>query len=155
MREIKFLAYVNNPIHGKGVFPVKSIHFDPFVCEVVMRDEIVNFFDFDDITLLQYTGFQDSDGKEIYADDILEVKDANGVVCRTVVEHIEGAFVIDKWYPKEPTSVEHVNYTGDWEQVEVDIEDYEFLGVVLQHHLEFKVIGNRHEHHHLLGGEEQ
>ena len=121
----------------------------------------VNAHDFDQFDyypnsiIMQYTGFKDSDGKEIYADDILEVKDAKGVICRTVVEHIEGAFVIDKWYPKEPTSVLHVNYTGEWEEIEIDIEDYEFLGFVLQHHLKFKVVGNRHEHPHLLGGEEE
>ena len=43
MREIKFRAYINNPIHGQGIFPVKSINFEPFVCEVVIGDEIVSF----------------------------------------------------------------------------------------------------------------
>ncbi|SFA54813.1 phage uncharacterized protein TIGR01671 [Parageobacillus thermantarcticus] len=119
----------------------------------------VNAHDFDQFDyypnsiIMLYTGFKDSDGKEIYADDILEVKDSNGVICRTVVEYVDGAFRVDKWYPKEPTSVEHVNYTGEWEEIEVDIEDYEFLGVVLQHHLEFKVVGNIFQDGDLLDSE--
>ena len=99
---------------------------------------------------MQFTGLHDRNGREIYEGDILEVKDSNGVICRTVVKHIEGAFVIGKWYPQAPTSVEHVIYNGEWEQVEVDIEDHEFLGVVLRHHLEFEIVGNIFEHPHLL-----
>jgi uncharacterized phage protein (TIGR01671 family) len=154
MKEIKFRAWdkrkqimvYQNENDSAGYWD--GVHASEIeLVNSILRDSSYEF--------MQYTGLKDSDGKEIYADDILEVEDSNGVICRTVVEYIEGAFRVDKWYPKEPTSVEHVNYTGDWEQVEVDIEDYEFLGVVLQHHLEFKVVGNRHEHHYLLGGEEE
>ena len=153
MKDIKYRAW--DEVRKKMYFPERLFcKKDGTVWHVDLGDtsRIIGQQGFE---LMQYTGLKDSNGKEIYDGDILEVKDSNGVICRTVVEYTEGAFRVDKWYPKEPTSIEHVNYAGEWEQVEVDIEDYEFLGVVLQHHLEFKVVGNRHEHHHLLGGEEE
>jgi uncharacterized phage protein (TIGR01671 family) len=130
MREIKFLAYVNNPIHGKGVFPVKSIHFDPFVCEVVMRDEIVNFFDFDDITLLEYTGLKDRNGTEIYEGDITKTIDGLGVII---------------YEPKLAT------FAIEYRLCKITIPHY--LDSEKENDLE--VLGNIYEHPHLLGGEEE
>jgi uncharacterized phage protein (TIGR01671 family) len=141
MREIKFLAYVNNPIHGKGVFPVKSIHFDPFVCEVVMGNEIVNFFDFDDITLLEYTGLKDSDGKEIYEGDIVKWTRVTFEDCsRTTIEKTED--IIGEVY---------------WAETMWAIGDRS-RGYLLMPHFKddvFEVLGNKYEHPHLLGGEEE
>ncbi|AJA41456.1 hypothetical protein AXJ14_gp137 [Geobacillus virus E3] len=122
MREIKFRAYVNNPIHGKGVFPVKSINFEPFVCEVVMGDEIINFFDFDDITLLQYTGLKDCNGKEIYEGDI--IRDNDGFLWSVYFE--------DGMYCAKG---------GEYETIEYLIE---FCPEWCE------VIGNIYEHSHLL-----
>lgn len=152
MREIKFLAYVNNPIHGKGVFPVKSIHFDPFVCEIVMGDEIVNFFDFDDIALLEYTGLKDKNGKEIYAGDIIRyeyLEDSCWGKAGVYTGHIrfdKGGFEIvhhgdriirypdGSWY--EPSKCDDMKSFMSW-----------------AHNVE--VIGNRYTHPHLLDGEEE
>jgi uncharacterized phage protein (TIGR01671 family) len=128
MREIKFRAYVNNPIHGKGVFPVKSIHFDPFVCEVVMRDEIVNFFDFDDIALLEYTGLKDKNGTEIYEGDITKTIDGLGVI---IYEPKLATFAIE--YRSYKITIPHY----------LDSEKGNDL----------EVLGNIYEHPHLLGGE--
>jgi uncharacterized phage protein (TIGR01671 family) len=131
MREIKLLAYVNNPIHGKGVFPVKSIHFDPFVCEIVMGDEIVNFFDFDDIALLEYTGLKDKNGKEIYEGDIVKFHFPNPY--NTVVKFKNGHFA---FYKGKRMMVDPYYYTNHvWSYAEV--------------------IGNIYEHPHLLGSEEK
>jgi len=127
MREIKFLAYVNNPIHEKGVFPVKSIHFDPFVCEIVIGDEIVNFFDFDDIALLEYTGLKDKNGKEIYEGDV--IRDNDGFLW---VVYFEDGMYCAKGGEYE--TVEHlIEFCPEW----------------------CEVIGNIYEHPHLLGSEEK
>lgn len=135
MREIKFLAYVNNPIHGKGVFPVKSIHFEPFVCEVVMGDEIVNFFDFDDITLLQYTGLCDKNGKEIYEGDIVIAWSAGvKAVCEVKWGRGRAGFFLYR----KPNIAWNLSGGG---------KDYNEENV--------EVIGNRYTHPHLLGGEEE
>jgi hypothetical protein len=87
-REYKYKAYINNPIHGTGVFKVKAINFNPLIVTVIipngkyidgieLTDEI-QFFE-DEIKLLEYTGLEDrivrkdgSPSKEIYRYDIIK-----------------------------------------------------------------------------------
>lgn len=127
--------------------------------KIELFDDMLGFrfdhFETEKPIFMLWSTCQDTNKKDIYADDILEVTDSEGNVCRTVVEFEDGIFRVGEWYPKEPVSVEHFNYEGEWEQVEIDIDDYERLDVVLQHHLDFKVIGNKHEHPYLIVDEDE
>ena len=122
--------------------------------EMKLFDDMLGFrfdhFETEKPIFMLWSSLQDTDEKEIYADDILEVTDSEGNIYRTVVEFENGVFRVGKWYPKEPVSIEHFNYEGEWEEIEVNIDDYERLDIVLQHHLDFKVVGNKYENPYLI-----
>ena len=42
-REYKYKAYINNPIHGTGIFKVKSINFNPLVVTVIIPNGLVAY----------------------------------------------------------------------------------------------------------------
>lgn len=71
MREIKFRAYIKNL---KLLVPVLRINFDIKTVEVDLTScngDLVEY-NFDEIELMQYTGINDTNGKEICAGDIIE-----------------------------------------------------------------------------------
>lgn len=126
MKEIKFRAFVK---HLGQLADVLSIDFLDSEVEIYLvdRDEIRKY-QFDEVNLLLTTGEFDSNGKEIYAGDIVRGKyGKNGLIRNYEIRWIRGRF----------TAVNIDTITGK--------ECYYPLGL-----LEGEVIGNIFEHKHLL-----
>ena len=89
MREIKFRAWDNVDYMSK-----------PFTLEDV-RNRNVEFTD--DVIIMQYTGLQDKNGKEIYDGDVVR-SDRHRTVCKIVFQY--GAFRFDLGTKKYAVEIE-------------------------------------------------
>jgi len=71
IREIKFRAWIKEL---KWLVPVERIYFDIKMVEVNLTEENGDTveYNFDEVVLMQYTGFKDRNGKEIYEGDIIK-----------------------------------------------------------------------------------
>ena len=124
MREIKFRVWDDV---AKSIKPVMSFWLNPdwTISHVVIPlnedwsdcETLFNHF-----TSMQYTGFKDREGKEVFEGDILE--DRDGSICFVVWE--DGAFAVES-----PGS-----QAVDWEHGSF--------------YSESKIVGNIHEHKHLI-----
>ncbi len=89
MREIKFRAYCK-PL--KGIFDVTSI--DILNKDVTLYEDNVWIGEYaiDEIELMQYTGFKDRDGIEIYEGDIVKDENENERLREVIWCLSDGAF---------------------------------------------------------------
>ncbi|WP_069508573.1 YopX family protein [Lysinibacillus sp. FSL M8-0337] len=159
MREIKFKAFVNNRIHGVGVYPVGSINFYPFTCQVDIDGELISFFDFDNLKLIQFTGLKDKNGKEIYEGDIIKYsfRDGNDINTRFMQIYNDGVnfkmkeLYRDYWLEKVDgvLKIKHGHLTKYRGETNL-LCDVSALVIYW-----YEVIGNIYENPKLLGGDSQ
>lgn len=73
MREIKFRIW---DVENKEMLKVQELDFEPtfYGGRIAIRPYQYNdYFDTEDMILMQYTGLKDKNGKEIYEGDIVEI----------------------------------------------------------------------------------
>lgn len=122
-REIKFRVC---DIKNKEMLKVQELDFEPtfYGGRIAIRlDQYNDYFDTEDMILMQYTGLDDKNGKEIYEGDIVKYENMTGKIM-----FFNGSFIMSNF-----------EETEEWE-----------LGVINE---EIEVIGNIYENSELLGGE--
>lgn len=127
-REIKFRIW---DIENKEMLKVQELDFEPtfYGGRIAIRpDQYNDYFDTEDMILMQYTGLHDKNGKEIYEGDIIEITRQciweNGVVI-----FLNGCFFTKVNETLLPLHESEIN------------------------NFKLKVIGNIYDNPELLGGE--
>lgn len=126
-REIKFRIW---DIENKEMLKVQELDFEPtfYGGRIAIRpDQYNDYFDTEDMILMQYTGLHDKNGKEIYEGDILKSIQWNDIY---LVKYIGTAFYLCRKGNKG------FNKITTWNNAEKS-----------------EVIGNIYENSELLGGE--
>lgn len=127
-REIKFRIW---DIENKEMLEVQELDFEPtfYGGRIAIRpDQYNDYFDTEDMILMQYTGLHDKNGKEIYEGDIVGDNKIKWIV---------------KWnknrmgFSLYPTT----------EQL------YDEMPINVENKLGFKILGNIYDNPELLGGE--
>ena len=144
-RKIKFRIW---DIENKEMLRVQELDFEPtfYGGRIAIRpDQYNDYFDTEDMILMQYTGLHDKNGKEIYEGDIIEFSydvftgNFDTKVGRGTVEFIDGAFYI------KPFEIEGKKIK--------DIDNEEWFLIYTVNTDTLKVIGNIYDNPELLGGE--
>ena len=117
MREIKFRAWDKL---NKEMFNVEIMNFQ----EKQVYKDIVSYRTFNDIELMEYTGLEDKNGKEIYEGDILFES--------SIEEYFKVIF-------------ENGSFRAEVDEYSLDLEDYARI---------CEVVGNIYENPELLGEQE-
>lgn len=122
-REIKFRIW---DIENKEMLKVQELDFEPtfYGGRIAIRpDQYNDYFDTEDMILMQYTGIDDKNGKEIYEGDIVKYENMTGKIM-----FFNGSFIMSNF-----------EETEEWE-----------LGVINE---ELEIMGNIYDNPELLEGE--
>ena len=138
MREYKFRAW---DVENKEMLDIEDLHWDDCTGEFSVRTTMYSdYFDTEDMILMQYTGLKDKNGKEIYEGDILKIPEwllqdnQELCVCVYAEEHQASDIIGFGLYIKD-------GYSGEYKII-VPSDEWD----------EFEVIGNIYDDPELLKG---
>jgi uncharacterized phage protein (TIGR01671 family) len=132
-REIKFRIW---DIENKEMLKVQELDFEPtfYGGRIAIRpDQYNDYFDTEDMILMQYTGLHDKNGKEIYEGDIVYCQTKYGK-AKAIIKFIDGKFV------------------AYWDSILTHPQNGHCIACY-EINKRFEVIGNIYEDIELLGGE--
>ena len=132
-REIKFRIW---DIENKEMLKVQELDFEPtfYGGRIAIRpDQYNDYFDTEDMILMQYTGLNDKNGKEIYEGDVVYCQTKYGK-AKAIIKFIDGKFV------------------AYWNSALTHPEDGHHIACY-EINKRFEVIGNMYDNPELLGGE--
>ena len=144
-REIKFRIW---DVENKEMLKVQELDFEPtfYGGRIAIRpDQYNDYFDTEDMILMQYTGLHDKNEKEIYEGDIIEFSydiftgNFDTKVGIGTIEFLDGAFYI-------------IPFEIEGKRVD-DIENEEWFLLYTVNMDTLEVIGNIYDNPELLGGE--
>ena len=157
-REIKFRIW---DIENKEMLKVQELDFEPtfYGGRIAIRpDQYNDYFDTEDMILMQYTGLHDKNRKEIYEGDIVltqPLKDkpfsqkAKSKRLRGIVQY---QVLCGKNFISEPDKIKY--WGAEWNIEIIDKKDYEkYHNYDWGLFFECEVIGNIYDNPELLGGE--
>ena len=137
-REIKFRIW---DVENKEMLKVQELDFEPtfYGGRIAIRpDQYNDYFDTEDMILMQYTGLHDKNEKEIYEGDIV---------------------LLDCYNYEEPAfdgefKVIYDDINGMWLLIDLENKDRDFtFGEIRSYYkAEIEVIGNIYDNPELLGG---
>ena len=141
-REIKFRIW---DIENKEMLKVQELDFEPtfYGGRIAIRpDQYNDYFDTEDMILMQYTGLNDKNGKEIYEGDIVKITEKEKISKHKVIS-MKPIIADIEW------SEEYLTYT----LITTSVKDaFESLTDYLDE-CDIEVIGNIYDNPELLGGE--
>ncbi|MEA0564569.1 YopX family protein [Lysinibacillus irui] len=146
MRKIKFRAFLKEK---KKMLPVTYLTLSDEENEQVGIADCnnegcvlcVDFYDYEKVELMQYTGLKDKNGKEIYEGDIVKTHDQNNVI-----EYEHGSFLVKGLHADEYERTYSVLYHYLVDATIPDMPHSRFDGVTTT----LEVIGNMYENPELL-----
>lgn len=131
---------------------VGGLYFDDKEAEYVDDDNVLRFIGFKNIELMQSTGLEDKNGKEVFEGDILKFNDEWNEYCYEgyVDGSVKGVNYVEVVKGEACFEFGQTRYPESSLFIRMEDEHLSFAELIKDKDFEFKIIGNIYENRELL-----